>query len=185
MGKVFNKVDTARFDKMWKEAEERRAAEEKLKERLSKGGAMRLVYFAKKIDDWYLDPLIGMLFPGMGDIITSVMCIPALYVGLFKIKSIKLSLAIFYITLFDVVTGLIPGVGDVIDFLYKANKKSARWVVGYLEKDPKTLKEINRTVIWGSIIFVAFILIMIIYFSALVALYVWLIDLIVGAFRKI
>ncbi|MFT3699350.1 MAG: DUF4112 domain-containing protein [Kofleriaceae bacterium] len=78
---------------------------------------------ARWMDQYGLDPLIGLI-PGVGDLIGSAF---GLYIvsiavrrGLSKavVARMLLHLAI------DLVVGVIPIVGDVADFFYKANQKN-------------------------------------------------------------
>ena len=43
--------------------------------------------FAKLMDEWCIDPILGLVFPGVGDTISLFMSIPYLYVSIFKIIS--------------------------------------------------------------------------------------------------
>lgn len=173
MGKVFEKIDISEFQEMTKEVEKYFEEEEGFSDDVMNSTAFNLVYYAKKYDDWFLDPIVGMIIPGLGDIISSLAATPALYVAMFKIKSFKLSLAIFYITVLDVLCGIIPGVGDVVDAFYKANKKSARWIVGFVEGDPDTISQVNKSAAWGSVMLVVIGLLIWALYSVLVAVYNW------------
>jgi hypothetical protein len=104
---------------------------------LCKGAA---TYF----DTWYLDPILGFFFPGIGDAICSLTVIPSVYLAVFKLRSIRLTIAILQAWLLDLVVGSIPIAGDIIDIFYKSNKITLRLVMGYHQKEPAVMKEINR-----------------------------------------
>ena len=84
--------------------------------------SFRLCWMAKKYDDWFLDPLVGFIIPGVGDIISSAATFPAVYVALFKIRSLKLTMAILATMVLDLLCGLVPGIGDLCDAFYKSSK---------------------------------------------------------------
>lgn len=177
MGKVFETVDVSGFQIMTRDVENYYREEEKFTENILESSSFKLVYFAKKYDDWFLDPIVGMVIPGVGDIISSIAALPALYVAMFRLKSFKLSLAIFYITILDVLCGIIPGVGDIVDAFYKTNKKAARWLVGYVEGDQATISEINKSAAWGSIMIVVLGVLIWALFSLLMSIYHWFSNL--------
>lgn len=177
MGKVFETVDISGFKSLTREVEEYYREEEKFTENILESSSFKLVHMAKKYDDWFLDPIVGMIIPGVGDLISSLAAIPALYVAMFKIKSFKLSLAIFYITILDVLCGIIPGVGDIVDAFYKTNKKAARWIVGYVEGDPFTISQVNKSAAWGSVMIIVLGLLIWALFSLLMSIYHWFSNL--------
>ena len=173
MGKVFETVDISGFKSLTQEVEEYYREEEKFTENILESSSFKLVYMAKKYDDWFLDPIIGMIIPGVGDIISSIVAFPALYVAIFKVKSFKLSLAIFYITVLDVLCGIIPGVGDIVDAFYKSNKKATRWIVGYVEGDQVTISQVNKSAAWASVMLIILGILIWALFSLLVSVYHW------------
>ena len=80
---------------------------------------------AKIMDDAYLDPLVGLVLPGAGDLITLV---PSLYILLVGLRNgvPKVVLARMLLNLaLDTMAGSVPVVGDLFDAGYKANKRNA------------------------------------------------------------
>lgn len=176
MGKVIEKIDISNFTNMASVVEGYFKEEEEYQDNITESSAFNLVYLAKKYDDWFLDPIVGMVIPGVGDIISSLAALPALYVAIFKVKSFKLSLAILYITILDVLCGIIPGVGDIVDAFYKTNKKAARWIIGYVEGDRETISQINKSAAWGSVMIIVLGLLIWALFSLLMSIYHWFRD---------
>ena len=177
MGKVFEKIDISQFEEITKEVDNYLREEESFNDSLINSSSYNLVRLAKKYDDWFLDPIVGLIIPGFGDILSSLASMPALYVAIFKIKSIKLSIAIFYLTVLDVLCGLIPGIGDLVDAFYKANKKSARWIVGYVEGDDATIHEVNKSAAWGSVMLIVIAFLVWALFSFLLSIYHWITNI--------
>jgi len=73
--------------------------------------------------------------------------LPFLYVSIFKIKSLALTLAVLYNTFLDALIGLIPYVGDLLDFFHKSYAKNYRLIVGYVEDDKEIISEVKRSAI--------------------------------------
>jgi hypothetical protein len=133
---------------------------------------------SKFMDDWYIDPIIGLI-PWIGDIFSPIFSLPFIYVSLFKVRSIPLTLAIIFNMLMDTVIGMIPFyIGNVADFFYKGFRKNMRLIVGFVEGDEETIKKVNRRAIIMAILIV--ILTVSTYF--LIKLHIYLYNLICGLF---
>ena len=76
------------------------------------------------MDTFFLDPILGFIFPGLGDIITASLTIPFIYTSIFKLRSVHLTLAIVYTSLVDMLVGLVPVLGDIGDLLVRSYKKN-------------------------------------------------------------
>lgn len=177
MGRVFERVDISTFQDMTKAVEEYYTEESKYTKNILDSNAYKLVYMSKKYDDWFLDPIVGLIIPGVGDFISSIAAMPALYTAAFKIKSFKLTIAILYITVLDIICGVIPGVGDVVDAFYKSNKKACRWIVGYVEKDRDTISEVKRSATWGSFMLIVIGFLIWALFSVIISIFEWFANL--------
>ena len=96
------------------------------------------------MDRRLLDPLIGLVLPGFGDALTSVLAVPYLYLSIVKLKSSPLTLAIVCNILLDVLIGLIPYIGVVGDVFKRAFTRNAAMIKGYVEGDRAIMQEIDR-----------------------------------------
>lgn len=96
------------------------------------------------MDRRLLDPLIGLVLPGFGDALTSVLAVPYLYLSIVKLKSIPLTLAIVCNILLDVLIGIIPYIGVVSDVFKRAFTRNAAMIKGYVEGDRAIMQEIDR-----------------------------------------
>ena len=96
------------------------------------------------MDRRMLDPLIGLVLPGFGDALTSVLAVPYLYLSIVKLKSIPLTLAIVCNILLDVLIGIIPYIGVVGDVFKRAFTRNAALIKGYVEGDRAIMQEIDR-----------------------------------------
>ena len=135
-----------------------RAAQQRAERREKVEGSYsyRLVQIvAKWMDRYMLDPIIGFLFPGYGDAITSLFVVPYLYVSIFKVRSLPLTLAVIYNVLLDVLLGLIPFlVGAIFDCFNRAYTKNARLVIGFVEGRKDVIEEVNRKALWMALLIV-------------------------------
>ncbi len=100
------------------------------------------------MDKYMLDPIVGIVYPPLGDLLTVVMCVPFLYVALFKVRSIPLTLAVVYNTMVDVLLGFVPVVGDLIDVFNKSYAKNYNLIVGFVEDDARVVRATNRKAAW-------------------------------------
>lgn len=96
------------------------------------------------MDRRLLDPLIGLVLPGFGDALTSVLAVPYLYLSIVKLKSIPLTLAIVCNILLDVLIGIIPYIGVVGDVFKRVFTRNAAMIKGYVEGDRAIMQEIDR-----------------------------------------
>lgn len=96
------------------------------------------------MDRRLLDPLIGLVLPGFGDALTSVLAVPYLYLSIVKLKSIPLTLAIVCNILLDVLIGIIPYIGVFGDVFKRAFTRNAAMIKGYVEGDRAIMQEIDR-----------------------------------------
>lgn len=104
---------------------------------------MQLKRIATVMDKYFLDPILGFI-PGIGDIATPIISVPFIYVSLFKVKSISLTLAVIYNSLRDMLLGMIPFfIGDLIDVFHRCHLKNLKLIVGFVEDDKEIIKEVN------------------------------------------
>jgi len=107
---------------------------------------------ARVMDDYYVDPLLGLIPVGIGDMISSVFVIPFIYTSLVKLKSIPLTLAVLFNILKDILLGMLPFfIGDIIDVFYKSNKRNLNLVSGFVNNDRQIIQEVNRKAIWAAV----------------------------------
>lgn len=175
---VISESGSFRYKRRMEKVRHHIVREEREKEKLRGATSFKLVNWAKKYDDWFLDPILGMISPTFGDVISAAAVLPCLYVAIVKIKSFRLAVAIVFVTIIDILVGLIPGIGDIVDALHKSNKKSGRWVAGYMDNDPKTIREVNRYVLWGGLLILAIIIFVVAFFALIVRFILWIGSLI-------
>jgi Domain of unknown function (DUF4112) len=81
---------------------------------------------AKWMDDRFLDPLLGFLVPGIGDLIGSALGLYVVGVAV-KRKLPLVTIARMLMNLgIDALVGAVPIAGDIFDVAWKANRKNVR-----------------------------------------------------------
>lgn len=124
--------------------ENRRKAKEERRREIEQSSSYKYVRTIKIwTDDYLLDGIIGLI-PIVGDVFTQLFNIIYLYVSLFKIRSIPLTLAITYNGLKDILIGIIPYVGIILDFFHKSYRRNFELIVGFVEDDRQIIRDVNR-----------------------------------------
>ncbi|HEX9294596.1 MAG TPA: DUF4112 domain-containing protein [Polyangiaceae bacterium] len=94
--------------------------------------AVRLAHW---LDDRYLDPVIGLILPEIGDLAMAAVGLYPVFVAIrHRMPAIVVARMIRNLAI-DLFIGAIPVIGDLFDFVYKAHRKNAdllleRHVVG-------------------------------------------------------
>lgn len=107
----------------------------------------RLDRLAKLMDDQFeipiikvrigLDPLIGLV-PGGGDWVSWMVSIYILFEALRLRVPVKVLLGIGYNATADLIIGYVPGAGDLLDVVFKANRRSVRLIMEWFEATPNS-----------------------------------------------
>lgn len=117
---------------------------------------------ARVMDRYYLDPIVGFLLPGYGDVVTALLVAPFLYVSAVKVRSLPLTLAMLCNVLLDVLVGLLPFfVGTILDFVSKSYTKNARLVEGFVAGEKEIISQVNRKALLLALMVVLLILLII------------------------
>lgn len=79
---------------------------------------------AKVLDHYLVDPVVGFLLPGVGDIATSMAGLYTVGVAISrKLSAVIIARMLLNLAL-DAVLGAVPLVGDLFDFAYRANTQN-------------------------------------------------------------
>lgn len=140
--------------------ENHRTRKELKKLEIEKSTHYQIIKNTKKwMDDYHLDGLIGLI-PIVGDIATQFFSYSFLYVAIVKVKSYRLTMAILLNSLIDILVGLIPYAGIVLDFVHRSYKHNFELIVGFVNDDKKVIQQVNRRALWTTIgVFIVLILI--------------------------
>ncbi|MBT8480203.1 MAG: DUF4112 domain-containing protein, partial [Myxococcales bacterium] len=71
-----------------------------------------------------LDPIIGILFPGVGDAVTGVGSVGLMALALRRGVPRVIMFRMILNILIDVLAGALPIVGDIFDLAYKSNRRN-------------------------------------------------------------
>ena len=84
----------------------------------------RVRTFARVMDNYYLDPILGFLLPGVGDLVGSALGFYLVSIALRRRHSPVIIARMLMNLALDAVIGVLPIVGDVADAAFKANDKN-------------------------------------------------------------
>jgi hypothetical protein len=119
-----------------------------------------------------LDGILGLI-PGIGDalaaLLSSVVIVQAVNMGMPKFVVARMMMNV----LLELFVGMIPVVGDIFDFMFKANERNVALMRTYLD-DPRTTYKRSRTEVVLITCFVVLLTGLIIW--AVVSLLGWLVS---------
>ena len=161
--------------------EKRRKKREEWKRSIEQSNSYQTIKSVKTLmDDYYLDPLLGLI-PVVGDILPQIFNFSFFYVSIFKIRSYALTITIFRNILIDVLVGMIPYLGIILDIFHKSYRKNFNLIVGFVNDDRDVIKEVNKkaisTTIWLVVLGVAIYYLTVFLWSIIMGLYNWFIGL--------
>ena len=134
-------------------------------------------------DRYFLDALLGLV-PSVGDLVSSIFGLPFIYVTLFKVKSIPLTLAVIYNYLVDILLGSIPFfIGDAIDFFSKAHVKNLDLITRYVEGDKKTIRQVRSKALITAFLIIILSVIIYFVFRLLIGVTEWTWTLLIDIFK--
>lgn len=154
LGMNFEREDQKRENALAKE-QERVAKKEAKRQRMMERSSYRLMAStAKYMDKYFLDPIIGFLIPGVGDLLTSALALPFVYYSLCVVKSIPLTLAVINNILIDTMIGCIPWVGDILDIFKRSYVDNLRLITGFIEDDKEIINKVRKKALATAIVIV-------------------------------
>ena len=149
-----SEIEKAKMERALAKEEKRREKKELAKQKLENDWMYRTVKgISFLMDKCFADATLGLFIPGVGDFLTIVLSVPFLFVSLFKVRSISLTLAVLYNIMVDCFIGLTPVLGDILDVLYRSYAKNYRLIVGFVEDDAEVIDEVRRSA-WKSAIMI-------------------------------
>jgi hypothetical protein len=89
----------------------------------------RDVAFAMRMADWlddrYIDPLVGLVLPGVGDLVFAAVGMYPVFVALRRRMPPIVAARMMRNVAIDLLLGAIPVVGDVFDLVFKSHRRNA------------------------------------------------------------
>lgn len=98
-----------------------------------------------------VDALLGFLEVG-GDFLSALPGLAYLYLSAFVVRSFRLSVAVFSVVVVDLLLGLVPVAGTVVDVLFCGNYINRSMIKGVVEGDGKTISRVNKVAVWGLLV---------------------------------
>ncbi len=132
-----------------------------LKQEIEQSGVYKFVKIMSVwMDKYFLDAVMGLV-PWIGDMFSTFCTLPFVYLSVFKIRSIPLTLAVLFNALADTLIGMVPFmIGNIYDVFYRSNLKNIRLITGFVEQDKAIVHEVNKKAVWMGIgIFILLVLI--------------------------
>src|SRR5262249_55332702 len=83
------------------------------------------VRLADWLDDRYIDPIVGLLLPGAGELLPTLVGLYPVAVALRRRMPAIIVARMMRNLAIDLFIGIIPVLGDAFDFFYKAHRKNA------------------------------------------------------------
>ena len=97
----------------------------------------RVRTLARVLDSFFLDPILGLIIPGGGDILGSLLGIYTVVIAARrKVSPVVIARMLMNLAA-DALLGFIPIVGDLFDFGFKANQKNVELLTQRDEHDGK------------------------------------------------
>jgi hypothetical protein len=84
---------------------------------------------ARVLDHYLVDPLLGLILPGAGDLIGSLLGLYLVVIAVRRRMSPVIVARMLLNLALDAVFGAIPLIGDIADFAYKANTRNLALLV--------------------------------------------------------
>lgn len=84
----------------------------------------RVRTFARVLDRYGLDAIIGLVLPGIGDVIGSLLGLYIVSIAIRRRVSTVVVMRMVTNLGLDLLVGVVPLVGDVADFAFRANEKN-------------------------------------------------------------
>ena len=154
LGMDFNKEDEKQEMALAKEQERAAKKEAKRQELLNLPLYHLMDKTARCMDKYCLDPILGFIPGGVGDVLSSLAAAPFVYFCLCKVKSIPLTLAVIYNILMDVLVGAIPFLGNIFDFFKRSYIANLKLITGYVEDDKEIISKVHKKAFWTAVLIV-------------------------------
>ncbi|HEX8114418.1 MAG TPA: DUF4112 domain-containing protein [Kofleriaceae bacterium] len=96
---------------------------------------------ARVLDHYLVDPLLGLVLPGAGDLIGSLLGLYLVAIAVRRRMSPVIIARMLLHLALDAVLGAVPLIGDIADFAYKANERNLALLVGRHDTGKATARD--------------------------------------------
>jgi hypothetical protein len=101
----------------------------------------RVRKLTRVLDHYMVDPLLGLVLPGAGDLIGSVIGLYVVAIALRRRMSPVIIARMLLNLAIDAAIGVVPLVGDLADLAFKANEKNLELLVGHHATGKATMRD--------------------------------------------
>ena len=115
----------------------------------------RVQRFAKILDQRFLDPVIGLVLPGAGDLIGSMLGMYTIVLAARRKMSPVIIARMLLNLALDAAIGIVPFVGDLLDLGFKANTKNVALLAERAEHGGRATRKDWLYVVGAALAFVA------------------------------
>lgn len=112
------------------------------------------VRMADWLDDRYIDPVLGLVLPGAGDLLTTLAGLYPVAVALRRRMPAVIVARMLRNLAIDLFVGLVPVLGDAFDFFFKAHRKNADLLLERHVLGPSPLAD------WAAVLSAALVLLL-------------------------
>ncbi|MET0591389.1 MAG: DUF4112 domain-containing protein [Polyangiaceae bacterium] len=120
------------------------------------GEAPSDVALAVRLADWldgrFIDPIVGLILPGAGDLVFAIVGMYPVVVALRRRMPAIVAARMIRNLAVDLLFGAVPVVGDVFDFVFQAHRRNADLLLERHALGPSPLRD------WGAVIGAALVL---------------------------
>jgi hypothetical protein len=111
------------------------------------------VWMADWLDGRYIDPIVGLILPGAGDLLFAAVGMYPVYVALRRRMPAIVAARMIRNVAIDLLFGAIPVVGDVFDFVFMAHRRNANLLLERHVVGPSPLRD------WAAVLGAVFVLV--------------------------
>lgn len=101
-----------------------------------------------------IDAVLGF-FEEIGDLASGLFGLLYLFLSLFVVRSIRLAIAVLSVTLVDLLIGLIPLAGSVVDAVFCGSYINRTMIKGFVEGDAKIKRRVNLIASFGFFVVIS------------------------------
>jgi hypothetical protein len=109
----------------------------------------------RALDRFYLDPILGFLVPGVGDVVGSLLGLYPVAIALRRRLSLVIVARMLLNLAVDALLGVVPVLGDLVDFGFKANTRNLELLQHRVAGGGKPTARDYAMVIGAAVLFLA------------------------------
>jgi len=113
----------------------------------------RVKRMARILDHYLVDPLIGLVLPGAGDLIGSLLGLYTVAVAIRRKMSPVIVARMLMNLALDALVGVVPLLGDIADIAFKANERNVKLLVDRAEDGGKATARDWAMIVGAALVF--------------------------------